>query len=370
MACLHISLCQPILSLIEIFFDMEKSRGINYEVGLKFHPEHKVDYEAINRNIEGDLEDIKEMGCDSVRVYGDSPENLMCAAKTALEKGLKVWLSPRLINGAEEETLELLLNIAEQAEILRQEYGDSITLVIGNELMLDSRVAFEEEQYADRIGRFKKFKALEMAKKYLRLIALDKVLPDTEKYKQRVQAFTIMLANETREKFHGQISYASLPDEDIDWEHFDIVGVNLYEDASNRGSYPKELQRYKSHGKPVAITEFGTAPFKGAGHLGGYAHSVIDWQRGKLKAGLGFMPVLRDEKSQADYLERLIKMYEEHEIDAHFIFEYINWNTPHAPEDPKRNLSTGSFGLTHLTPDGEKVKNEAYHRVKKVLRGE
>ena len=349
---------------------MEKSRGINYEVGLKFHPERKVDYEAISRNTEKDLDDIREMGCDSVRIYGDNPDNLMLAAKTALEKGLKVWLSPRLINGQAQETLDLLLNIAEQAETLRQEHGDNITLVIGNELMLDSRVAFEEEQYADRIARFKKFKALEMAKKYLRLIALHKVLPDTEKYKERVRQFTKTLVTETRGKFNGQITYASLPDENIDWEHFDIVGVNLYEDASNKGKYAEELQRYKSHGKPVAITEFGTAPYKGAGHLGGYAHSVIDWQHGRLKRGMGLMPVFRDEKAQADYLERLIQMYEKHEIDAHFIFEYINWNTKHTPEDPKRNLTTGSFGLVHLTPDGEKVRSEAYHRVKKILKGE
>lgn len=348
---------------------MEKTRGINYEVGLKFHPEHKVDYEAIGRNIEKDLDDIKEMGCDSVRIYGDSPENLMLAAKIALKKGLKVWLSPRLINGREQETLDLLLNIAEQAEALRQEHGDNITLVIGNELMLDSRVAFEEENYADRIARFKKFKALEMAKKYLRLIALDKVLPDTERYKERARQLAKTLATETRNKFNGKITYASLPDEDIDWKDFDIVGVNLYEDASNRTKYGKELERYKSHGKPVAITEFGTAPYKGAKHLGGYAHSAIDWQKGKLKRGMGIMPIFRDEKAQADYLEKLIKMYGAHEIDAHFIFEYINWNTPHTPDDPKRNLSTGSFGLVHQTPEGEKVKSRAYHRVKEILTG-
>ncbi len=349
---------------------MEKTRGINYEVGLKFHPEHKVDYEAIGRNIEKDLDDIKEMGCDSVRIYGDNPENLMLAAKTALEKGLKVWLSPRLINGQEKETLDLLLNIAEQAETLRQQHGDNITLVIGNELMLDSQVVFEEEQYADRITKFKKFKALEMAKKYLWLIALHKILPDTEKYKEKARQLAKTLATETRNKFNGKITYASLPDEDIDWNDFDIVGVNLYEDASNKRKYADELGRYKSHGKPVAITEFGTAPYKGAKHLGGYAHSVIDWEQGQLKRGMGFIPALRDEKAQADYLERLIKMYEKHEIDAHFIFEYINWNTPHTPDDPRRNLSTGSFGLVHQTPEGEKVRNEAYHRVKKILKSE
>lgn len=349
---------------------MEKSRGINYEVGLKFHPEHKVDYEAISREIEHDLEDIKEMGCNSVRIYGDNPDNLLLAAKTALEKGLKVWLSPYLINGQEQNTTDLLLNIAEQAEVLRQEHGDNIKLVIGNELMLTSRIAFEEEQYVDRIARFKKFKALEMAKKYLRLIALDKVLPDTEQYKERVRQFAKSLVSQAREKFYGKMTYASLPDEDIDWSDFDIVGVNLYEDASNKASYAKELERYKSHGKPVAITEFGTAPYKGAGYLGGAAHLAIDWQRGHLKRGLGFIPVIRDEKAQADYLEKLIKMYEKHEIDAHFIFEYINWNTPHTPDDPKRNLSTGSFGLVHKTPEGEKIRSEAYHRVKKVLKGE
>jgi hypothetical protein len=95
---------------------------------------------------------------------------------------------------------------------------------------------------------------------------------------------------------------------------------------------------------------------------------VIDWRRGSLKKVMGFMPVFRDEKAQADYLERLLKMYEENEINAHFIFEYVNWNARHTPESPGRDLSTGSFGLVHLTPSGEKVRSQAYHRVKKVLR--
>lgn len=349
---------------------MEKTRGINYEVGLKFHPEHKVYYEAINREIERDLDDIKEMGCNAVRVYGDNPDNLLLAAKIGLEKGLQIWLSPYLINGQEQDTLDLLLNVAEQAEALRQQYGDKVKLIIGNELMITSRVAFEEEQYVDRIKRYGKFKALEMAKKYLRLIGLHNILPDTDNFKEKIRNFATKLALAAKEKFNGQITYASLPDEDIDWEHFDITGVNLYEDATNRKKYPEELQRYKSHGKPVAITEYGTAPYKGAAKWGGAAHMVIDWQHDRLKRDMGFMPVFRDEKAQADYLERLMKMYEEHEIDAHFIFEYINWNTPHTPEDPKRNLSTGSFGLVHLTPAGEKVRSEAYHRVKKIFKGE
>src|SRR3989339_1615784 len=100
---------------------MEKTRGINYEVGLKFHPEHKVDYEAISQNIEKDLDDIKEMGCDSVRIYGDNPKNLMLAAKTALEKGLKVWLSPRLINGQEKKKKKQIININEKQETLRKQ---------------------------------------------------------------------------------------------------------------------------------------------------------------------------------------------------------------------------------------------------------
>lgn len=348
---------------------MEKTQGINYEVGLKFHPDHKVDYEAISRNIETDLDDIQEMGCNAVRVYGDNPTNLLLAAKIGLEKGLHVWLSPYLINGQEQDTLDLLLNVAEQADALRQQYGDKIKLVIGNELMITSRVAFKEEQYIDRIRRYGKFKALEMAKKYLKYIGLDNFLPDTNDFKEKIRAFVKKLALATKEKFKGQITYASLPDEEIDWEHFDIVGVNLYEDALNRKKYPQELKRYKSHGKPVAITEYGTAPYKGAGKWGGAAHMVIDWQRGCLKRDMGFLPVFRDEKAQADYLERLLEMYERHEIDAHFIFEYVNHNARYTPDDPKRNLSTGSFGLVHFTPDGEKIRSEAYHRVKKILKG-
>lgn len=203
-----------------------------------------------------------------------------------------------------------------------------------------------------------------MAKKYLRLFGLHKILPGHEKEQEKIRAFVKKLATETRKKFQGKITYASLPDEDIDWEDLDIIGTNLYEDISTRAGYEKKLQGYKTHNKPVAITEFGSAPFKGAKHLGGFAHSVVDWQRGRLKRGLGFIPVFRDEKAQADYLQRLIEMYKRHEIDAHFIFEYVNWNIQPNPDDSKRDLSTGSFGLVHRTSTGEKVKTEAYHRVK------
>lgn len=65
-ATLRVSRLKFLFCLVfDNILNMEKVRGINYEVELKFHPDHSVDYEAISRSIEKDLDDIKEMGGDS-----------------------------------------------------------------------------------------------------------------------------------------------------------------------------------------------------------------------------------------------------------------------------------------------------------------
>ncbi|KKQ28225.1 MAG: Abortive infection protein [Candidatus Magasanikbacteria bacterium GW2011_GWC2_37_14] len=348
--------------------EQEQEKGINYSTGMKFHPEHKVDYEAINSETEKDLESIKEMGCTSVRVYGDNSANLIKAAEIALQKDLKVWFSPRLINGNKEETLNLVVNMAQEAEKLRQKYGDKIVFVVGNELMLDSTAIFEEKGYADRISRFKKFKALEMAKGYLNFLKMKTSSPDVQKFQERVREFTRNLALAAKKEFKGKITYASLPDENVDWNSFDIVGVNLYEDISNKDEYEQKLEDYKQHGKPVAITEYGTAPYKGADRFGGAAHSVIDWEKGEIGNMLGLLPVVRDEEAQADYLERLIGLYRKHKIDAHFIFEYVDWNTQHRPNDPKKDLSTGSFGVVKWTKPGERIESSASQKIESLFK--
>ncbi len=161
------------------------------------------------------------------------------------------------------------------------------------------------------------------------------------------------------------MTYSSLPHEEIDWsdENLDFVGVNLYKDISNWFTYEEKLKKYQSHGKPVAITEFGTSSYLGAPLQGGNSHSVIDPQKWRLHP---LMPVFRSEKTQAKYLEELIRLYEKHEIDAHFIFEYVDHNFPHDEKNPNKSLDTGTLAITKRHPSGKREPKQAFHAVKKL----
>jgi hypothetical protein len=46
---------------------------------------------------------------------------------------------------------------------------------------------------------------------------------------------------------------------------------NAYRTAQNAGTFRAHLREYFPHGKPVAVTEYGTCAYRGAGDLGGMA---------------------------------------------------------------------------------------------------
>jgi hypothetical protein len=75
-----------------------------------------------------------------------------------------------------------------------------------------------------------------------------------------------------RSVFHGQLSYASLIWEQVDWRLFDFIGVDHYWDERIKDRYVSMLQPLFVFGKPVVITEFGfnttTMPSLGATSMG------------------------------------------------------------------------------------------------------
>ncbi|MGP8299964.1 hypothetical protein ACTPOK_18955 [Streptomyces inhibens] len=68
-----------------------------------------------------------------------------------------------------------------------------------------------------------------------------------------------------------RITYASGPWESVDRRPFDVVGVDAYRAAYNATTFWYELREHRGHGKPVAVTEFGTCAYRGAGERGGIA---------------------------------------------------------------------------------------------------
>ncbi|WP_244329747.1 hypothetical protein [Streptomyces platensis] len=49
------------------------------------------------------------------------------------------------------------------------------------------------------------------------------------------------------------------------------MGANAYRAAYNATTFKDELREHLAHGKPVAVTEFGTCAYRGAGERGGMA---------------------------------------------------------------------------------------------------
>ena len=73
-------------------------------------------------------------------------------------------------------------------------------------------------------------------------------------------------ANEAvKDRFHGPITYFSLPFEAVDWSPLDFVGIDIYRDARIADSYGKMVQKYLSvYKKPIVIGEFGCCTYRGA----------------------------------------------------------------------------------------------------------
>ena len=93
----------------------------------------------------------------------------------------------------------------------------------------------------------------------------------------RLNGFLAKALGRVRPLFGGQITYSSGPWEDVDWTGFDVVGVDMYRDATNATTFADDVRALHSHGKPVVITEFGCCTFRGAEDLGGTGFLVVDW---------------------------------------------------------------------------------------------
>lgn len=75
-----------------------------------------------------------------------------------------------------------------------------------------------------------------------------------------LRAFLAEAAASVRRVYSGPVSYNALPFERVDWDHFDVVGVNCYrQQAPATDQYLTKISQLQATGKPVAITELGFA---------------------------------------------------------------------------------------------------------------
>jgi hypothetical protein len=105
-------------------------------------------------------------------------------------------------------------------------------------------------------------------------------------------------------------------------------------------------------GKPVAITEFGVTPYRGAADLGARCGEILEYD--------GDVPVrldgeyVRDEEEQARYLRELVEIFTAEGVDAAFACTFVCYGLVHRA-DPREDLDMASWGVVKVLADGTGV---------------
>lgn len=323
-------------------------RGINYDVGTRFgttltRPTWRAE------EVAHELDTIRDdLHCTSVNVYGTDLDRLVDAAQAALDRGLHVWLQPRLIDAGRDDVLAHLADAARAAERLRTEHTN-VVLNVGCELTIFSAGIMPGDDYAQRTAK--------LSKPYW--------WPAFPVFNRRLDSLLERACAVAREQFRGELTYGAALWERVDWRRFDYVGLNYYRLKYNRARYAASLRKFHRHGKPIVITEFGCGAFDGAAELGPSSHSIVEYGDfgGVLKG-----EYTRNEQVQADYIADLLGIYRDEGIHGAFVFEFVEPHKPHS-SDPRDDLDMAGYGVVKVIPgEGGRLRWEPKAAFRQVAR--
>jgi hypothetical protein len=275
-----------------------------------------------------------DLHCGAVRLTGGDVDRLELAAAHAAEAGLEVWLSPFTCDLTTDELLALLSDCARRAERLRRA-GAEIVLLTGSERSMFNVGFLPGDRLDDRL-------ALLSAPHRLR-----EAMPAVP---ARVNRFLGEAVAVVRERFGGRVSYASLPFEGVDWTPFDVVSTDGgYRSNEIADHFAAGVRALVARGKPVAITEFGCATFRGAADRGARGGMIVEWD--------GARPVrldgdyVRDEAEQVTYLGELLDVFAAEGVDTAFLNTFASYHLPHR-SDPREDLDMASYGVVKVLENG------------------
>ena len=291
----------------------------------------RFDPEVVRRELAIIRDDLH---CNAVQIIGGDPERLELTASYATELGLEVWFSPYPLELTIGEILSLFADCAERAERLRQG-GAEVVFVAGVELSLMNQGFMLGGSVDERLG--------------LLLSDPDRRRERLAEVSARVNDFLGKAVAAVRERFRGRITYAAIPVERVDWTPFDIVSVELIRSAEVAGQFREGVRGLVAGGKPVAITGFGTAAYRGAGDRGGRVMEILEYDEGTGAPVRLNGEYSRDEAGQAAYLAELLEIFDTEGVDSAFVFLFALENLPHRPDgDPRHDLDLASPGIVKM----------------------
>ncbi|WP_435112279.1 CPBP family glutamic-type intramembrane protease [Nocardiopsis synnemataformans] len=333
-------------------------KGILYDVGSSYLPGQSSRRRWRPEVVDQEMRVIREdLHCTAVTVFGEDPGRLEEAARLALDRGLYVWIQPRLVDAAPRELTAHLGRAAEAAERLRRDHPGRVGLNVGCEISVFATGVLPGRDL-DRRTR-----------------ALGLLFPLLPWFDRRLNRLLRELAGTARARFQGPLTYGSGAWETVDWAPFDVVGVDYYLDELTRRTYRQGLRRLRAHGKPVVVTEFGCCSYAGARDKGGSGSDILDWsdlEDRRVRGGH-----VRDERVQADLIGDLLDVFETEEVHGAFVCMFIEGDCRYSP-DPARDQDMASFGIVRPPPlesglspdDGHWEPKLAFHTLAARYAGE
>jgi len=227
-----------------------KHKGINYDVGTVTDINWRPDYHP--QVVERELEIIKnDLHCNAVGISGRDIGRVMLTAEAALSQGLEAWLNPAdWKNKPPEPTLAYITEAAKAAQPLYQRYPDKVVFSVGSELTLFMQGIVPGKTIMQRLQT-----------------AFNAGYVKSGKHNKLLNDFLSQANKAVRAVFDGPVIYRSLYFEEVDWTHFDFIGIDHYWAEQIQDKYGDMVKPLFAHGKPVMNTGFGfsttTAPARG-----------------------------------------------------------------------------------------------------------
>ncbi|MEV7360093.1 hypothetical protein [Kitasatospora sp. NPDC091276] len=311
-----------------------RAKGISYDTGFVRNGSYsrsRFDPKEVERELRIIRDDLH---CNAVRIMGGDPDRIELAAGLAADLGLEVWYSPYPLELATDELLALFADCAERAERLRRRRAE-VVFVTGAELSLMNPGFLPGDTTDERIALLGR---PELVREHLGPVS------------GRVNTFLDQAVATVREHFGGRVTYAAVPLERVDWTPFDLVSLDLYRSAETADRFADGVHDLAAQGKPVAITEFGSAGYRGAGNRGALGLDIVEYDaEGPVRLKAAYE---RDEAGQAAYLRELLEAFDAGGIDATFVFTFALYDHVHRPDaDPRDDLDLASYGIVKVYED-------------------
>jgi hypothetical protein len=275
-----------------------------------------------------------DLHCNAVQIIGGDPGRLELAAGFAAELGLEVWFSPYPLELDQRQMLDLFRDSAERAERIRRQ-GATVVFVTGAELSLMSRGFLPGDTPEQRVAG---------------LISRPERRAETvREVGVRINAFLRDAVAAVRERFGGPMTYASIQFEQVDWTPFDIAAYELIRSAEVADVFRDAVRTLAQGPKPLALTGFGTAAYRGAGDRGGRVLDVVEYDP-ETRAPVRLNDVYeRDDAGQAAYLSELLEIFDTEGADSAFVYMFALYGFPYRPDgDPRDDLDRASLGIVKL----------------------